>query len=54
MITLKIAHSLSTRPHQQGEHISEAAFGVRSVVREIWELFVLLGEASLHRDLIGL
>ena len=39
---------------QQREHIGEAVFGVRPVVGEIWVLFVLLGEALLHRDLIGL
>ena len=29
-------------------------FGVRVVVREIWELFVLLGEALFHRDFVFL
>lgn len=37
--TLKI----STRPHEQGEHIGEAIFVVRVVVREIWTLAYYLG-----------
>ena len=38
----------------KGTHLGEAGFGVRAVVREIWVLFVLLGEALLYRDLIDL
>lgn len=36
-------------PHRYGEHVGEAGFGVRAVVREIWELLVVLAEAFLHR-----
>ena len=45
--------SISTRRRQQREHVGESVFGVRAVVSEIEALFVLLGEALLHRDLIG-
>ena len=41
---------VSTWPHEQEEHIGAKIFGVRVVVREIWILFVLLGEALFHRD----
>ena len=54
MNTLKITtQSISTWLHQRREHIGEAGYGVRAVVGEIWVLFVLLGEALLHRDLNG-
>ena len=36
----------------KGTH--QSGFGVRGVIGEIWVLFVLLGEALLHSDLIGL
>ena len=55
MNTLKIAtQSISTRPHEQREHIGEAVFVARAVVGEIWVLFVSLGKALLHENLIGL
>ena len=55
MNTLKYTiQSISTRPHQQREHIGEAGFRVRAVVREIWELLLLHGETLLHRDSVGL
>ena len=43
--------NISTRPREQGEHIGEEIFGVRAVVREIWALFVLLGEALFRMGL---
>ena len=39
--------------HQRGEHISEASLTVETAVRDVWELFVLLGLALLHRDFCG-
>ena len=44
---------ISTWRRQQREHVGESRFGVRAVASEIWVLFVLLGNALLHRDLIG-
>lgn len=43
--------NVATGAHQREERIGAACFGVRAVVCEIWESFVLLREALLPRDL---
>ena len=42
---------ISTWKHHRGNHTSGARFGVRAVLDDTWELFVLFGEALVHMDL---
>ena len=40
-------------PSTSGD-FGEASFGVGAVVRDMWELFVLLGQVLLHKEFCGL